>query len=134
MADSPMPEPRMFDLGDVLTVSSGRLLSERGMDGLYDILHFMTGAPVFTHQIPRVLPIAKIAMLEQHPQLRDLDRETVISRANFKLWLSAQRRIFGDQLLVAPLVHLTRIDPVVEAELLFGKERVLTVNPSRSDA
>lgn len=38
-----MPAPRIFPLADVLSVTTPRLLSDRGMDGLTDLLNFMTG-------------------------------------------------------------------------------------------
>jgi hypothetical protein len=34
---------RPFHLGDVLTITTGRLVSPRHMDGVYDVLNFMTG-------------------------------------------------------------------------------------------
>jgi hypothetical protein len=44
---------RTFDLGDVLSITTGRLVSQRGMDGIYDVLNFMTGDDLMTHQLPK---------------------------------------------------------------------------------
>ena len=44
---------RDFHIGDILSVTTGRLVSPRRMDGVYDILNFMTGDNLFTHQLPR---------------------------------------------------------------------------------
>jgi hypothetical protein len=62
-------EMKKFHLGDVLSVTTGRLLSPRGMDGIYDILSFMTGCHLFTHQLPRASDVCKPYLLEQFPQL-----------------------------------------------------------------
>jgi hypothetical protein len=43
-----------FILGDVLNITMGRIVSPRHMDGVYDILNFMIGDDLFTHQLLRV--------------------------------------------------------------------------------
>lgn len=68
-----MTKTRDFHLGDVLTVTTGRLLSPRHMEGIYDLLQFMTGQPVFTHQLGRVSDECKPSLYRQHPWLRDFD-------------------------------------------------------------
>jgi len=39
------------------------------MDGVYDILNYMTGDSLFTHQLPRASDECKPFLLEQFPQL-----------------------------------------------------------------
>jgi hypothetical protein len=41
---------REFHLGDVLSITTGVLVSPRRMEGVSDILEFMTGSDLFTHQ------------------------------------------------------------------------------------
>ena len=60
---------RKFHLGDVLSITTGLLLSPRHMDGIYDILNFMTGDNLFTPQLPRAKDECKPYLLEQFPQL-----------------------------------------------------------------
>src|SRR5579871_5263795 len=48
-------ETRKFHLSDVLTVTTGLVLSNRHMEGVYDILNYMTGESLFTHQLPRAM-------------------------------------------------------------------------------
>lgn len=60
---------REFHVGDVLSITTGRLVSLRHMDGVYDILDFMTGDNLFTHQLPRAGDECKSYLLEQFPQL-----------------------------------------------------------------
>ena len=56
---------REFCLSDVLTVFTGCLLSSRNLDGLYDILSFLIGKPVFTHQIPGTLNYCETFLFKQ---------------------------------------------------------------------
>lgn len=61
---------RDFDLGDILSVTTGILVSPRRMDGIYDILNYMTDDSLFTHQLPRAMAECREPMFTQHPELR----------------------------------------------------------------
>lgn len=108
---------RSFHLGDVLSVTTGRFLAPGGIDAVQKLLDFMTGDSVFTHQIPRVVSECEPRLLEQHPQLRDLDvPEFDGDRAAVDAWLAEQVARFGEHLTVSPLdpADHTRIDPITE--------------------
>ena len=124
-----MSDTRNFDLGDVLTVTTGKLLSERGMGGVYDILNFMTGDNLFTHQLPRALRACREPLLDQHPRLRGVEPKGA-EHESIRAWLNERKADFGKQLAVAQLApqSWTNIDPVTEAELLFGKDRVISAS------
>lgn len=62
-------QTKQFHISDVLSITTGRLVSTRHMDGVYDILNFMTGDNLFTHQLPRASDECKPYLLEQFPQL-----------------------------------------------------------------
>ena len=62
-------ETKCFHLGDVLTVTTGRLVSPRHVEGLYDILGFMSGEDLFTHQLGRVGKECTPYLLKQFPGL-----------------------------------------------------------------
>lgn len=64
-----MRSSRKFDVGDVLSITTGCVVSPRGMDGIYDILHFMTGDSLFTHQLVRAASAAAPVLLTRFPQL-----------------------------------------------------------------
>jgi len=42
---------QLFHIGDVLSISSGRLVSRDGYDGLQRALSYMAGEEVYTHQV-----------------------------------------------------------------------------------
>ena len=60
---------KQFHLGDVLSVTTGVLMSPNHMGGVYDILNYMTGDDLYTHQIPRACREVAPVILAQHPSL-----------------------------------------------------------------
>lgn len=64
-----MTTVKTFHVGDVLSVTTGRLLSPTHMDGLYEILNFLTGANLFTHQLPEACRVAAPVLRRRHPEL-----------------------------------------------------------------
>lgn len=64
-----MTTNRTFPLGDVLSITTGRFLSSRGMDGIYEILNYMTGDNLFTHQLPRAIDECAPWLLRRYPHL-----------------------------------------------------------------
>ena len=59
---------KQFHLGDILSITTGRLVSPRHIDGVYDILGFMTGESLFTHALPRASDVCKPYLLRRYPQ------------------------------------------------------------------
>jgi hypothetical protein len=121
---------RTFDLGDILSIADRRLVSPRGMAGIYDILNFMTGDNLFTHQVPRAIRECQPELLRQHPQLAAIDKGRKLTAETVPGWLATQKRLFGNELPVAPLAQQvwTRIDPLLEAEAMVGKDRVVAIS------
>lgn len=137
---------KVFHICDVLSITTGRLVSSRHMDGVYDILNFLTGESIFTHQIPRVMRECEPWMQAQFPQLSpgnplmvgllqgleetlshvEGDKAPAIAR-----WVEAVRVAVGvpEHLPVYELgtdMH-THIDPIEEAKAMVGDERVIAV-------
>lgn len=75
---------RKFHLGDVLSVTTGHLVSPRHMDGVYDILNYMMGLDLFTHQLPLAADICKSDILYQFPELSNVryDLDDTASKAD----------------------------------------------------
>lgn len=121
-------EPKLFQLGDILSITTGKLVSKRHMDGVYDILNFMTGDNLFTHQLGRASNECRSALLEQHPQLAAVTGDEVTPE-NFKAWIEAQCAEFGDELMVQPLPEHAHefIDPMSELAEKVHPDRIVTV-------
>jgi hypothetical protein len=97
---------REFHLGDILSVTTGRLVSPRHIDGVYDILNYMTGENLYTHQLPRATEACAGPLLAQHPDLADAripEGGFGDDKANVEAWLADQVRRFGETRSIAPL-------------------------------
>lgn len=129
-------EHRAFDLSDILSITTGRLVSSRGMTGIYDILAFLTKADIYTHQIPRAMSLVKPWILFQYPTLAtiecselllelsstaDADKEKCIAA-----WIRSQKVTYGDTLPLVPMdtagIFAT---PVADAIELVGSDKVI---------
>ena len=118
-----------FHLGDVLSITTSRLVSPRHMDGVYDILNFMTGDDLFTHQLPRASDECKPHLLEQFPQLVAVDASGVNGK-NHVQWLAKQVAKYGEEFEVKPIPKGTHQfkNPIAEAaEVMGGPEKVIVV-------
>lgn len=133
---------KLFHISDVLTVTTGRLVSSRHMDGVYEILNFLTGDNLFTHQLPRAMRECDPWLRTQFPQLfpdngriaaflAKMDEESVKTEASIAAWVESVRVAFllPEMLPVYEMgadMH-THIDPVEEAKAMFGDNRVISV-------
>jgi hypothetical protein len=121
---------RDFHLGDILTVTTGRLVSPRLMDGLYDILNYMTNDNLFTHQLPRASDECAPYLLKQHPYLAAVAPPDFPTQDAAWEWLNEQVAIFGERLPVSPIpldAH-TYKHPVQELVEMVGPERVIVAD------
>ena len=73
-----------FHISDILTITDGRLVSFNGVDGVYDILNFMTGDDLFTHQLPRAINICQPVLQKQLPHINFNDWKGDINENNYK--------------------------------------------------
>lgn len=62
---------KLFHISDVLSVTTGRLVSSRHTEGIYDILNFLTNDKLFTHQLPRAMKECKPWLATLFPALMD---------------------------------------------------------------
>lgn len=124
-----MSEEREFDLGDILSITTDRLLSPRGMSGVGDILSFMAGEAVFTHQLPRISREAAPVLLRRHPQLASVDASSV-TRENWETFLADQMVRFGQRLPVPKLStdEHERIDPMSELAEKMHPDNIIVVD------
>jgi hypothetical protein len=98
-----MPETRDFHLGDILSVTDGHLVSPRHMDGVYDIMNWLTGESLYTHQLVLAREECRTELLRQHPQLAEVDSGDEMNAGNWREWLARMVEKYGETLPVAPL-------------------------------
>jgi hypothetical protein len=65
------PTPPLFALGDILSITTGHLLSERGIDGIRDLLSYMTGTSLVNTQLPDACDVCQPFLLACYPTLSE---------------------------------------------------------------
>src|SRR5690242_17492626 len=116
---------KTFHIGDILSVTSDRLVSPRHIGGVYDILGWMTGEELFTHQLPRASRECEGNLRAQFPDLAavavpDFDIPDGASKdeamAVVMGWLDGVVAEHGETREVRPLPEAdhTSIDPIDE--------------------
>jgi hypothetical protein len=114
----------------ILTVTTGRLVSRRHVDGIYDILNFMTGDNLFTHQLPRGMDECAPSLRVQFPDLAAVEvPEGVNSEETVYAWLDGQVAIHGETREVVPLraEEHTYIDPITEIRKMAPHAEVIAI-------
>jgi hypothetical protein len=87
---------KSFHLGDILSVTTGRLVSQRLFDGPWDLCSWMTGENLFNHQLIRAVPPCGQELLRQHPQLVGAELpDEFDGEAHVRAWLDEQVTRFG---------------------------------------
>jgi hypothetical protein len=122
---------RTFHLGDVLSVMTGRLVSPRHIDGVYDILNHLTGESLMTHQLPRASREAEPVLRERFPDLATIEvPEFTGGMPEVMAWLDEQVAMHGIARDVAPLdaEDHTSIDPLVELRMMRPDASVIVVH------
>lgn len=121
---------KMFSLGQMLSITDGHLMCQ--IDGVYEILNYLTDDDLYTHQLPRAAEVCKPYILQVYPQLAQFDGSG-INAANYRERLESAEAKFGEFLPLSPLpsgVHL-HIDPVEELGAMVGDDNVIVL---REDA
>ena len=134
-----------YHISDVLTITTGRLVSSRHIEGVYDILGYMTGDSLMTHQLPRAMRECAPTILKAYPQLSPTDPATAQAikamdtevkasdpaGAVVNMVLRVQLSHGLDDMLEVPkLPHdqSAHTDPLEELIGMVGRERVIVVD------
>lgn len=117
---------KQFHLGHILSITTGALVTPDGtIDGVYEILNFMTNDDLFTHQLPRAADECKPYLLDQFPQLAGITSEG-INPHTWRAWLADKVAKFGERFDVAPISIGDHdvIDPIVEFKRMTGRDPI----------
>lgn len=128
-----MEESKEYGLDDILTITTSILLSSRHMDGVYDILGYMTGETLFTHQLPRAAEQCAPELLRQHPQLAavKIDEDANLGKEGAEKFVAEQVKIFGEKLSVKPFATPnTPVNPIEELADMVGAEKIIVIDPT----
>lgn len=119
-----------FEIKDVLTTYTGIVLVDGGIDGVYLVLNFLTGANLFTHQLPRASEEMKPALKSQVYFLGTEDFQSDLDQLLLSLetpsgkeypghtclqWLSEQKMKHGEKITLYPAHNdYTKQNPTIE--------------------
>lgn len=107
---------KLFHISDVLSITTGRLVSNRHMDGVYDILNFLTGDNLYTHQLPRASRECEAWLRTQFPKLFPVGEVTEHSKPEealmFGLMAALATRIAQVENNTATWSHAERAEPL----------------------
>lgn len=117
-----------FATRDVLSTVTGRLMGDIG--GVYEVLNWMTGESLFTHQLPRVAKEARPVLVAAHPSLqRAIDEAEQVTTENFQEWRQIWEDRYGPTIAVPKMgadAH-ERIDPISELAETFHPDNISVV-------
>lgn len=130
-----MSEPtKEFSTSAVLSTVTGRLMGSIG--GVYEVLNWMTGESVYTHQIPRISREAVPVVLEMHPTLSEAISEAEqVTTDNWRDWLTTWEDRYGPVIAVPKMNtdQHERIEPLSElAEKVHPEQIVVVPSPPAS--
>ncbi len=121
-------ETKQLATADVLSVVTGRLMGDIG--GVYEVLNWMTGESLFTHQLPRVSREAAPVILAAIPALQSaVDEAEKVTTANYREWRDTWLTRYGATLAVPKLNtdQHERIDPMSELAEKVHPDKIITV-------
>lgn len=117
-----------FPTCDVLSTVTGRLVGKMG--GIYEVLNWMTGESVFTHQLPRISKEARPVVVAAHPALQQaVDEAEQVTQENWKEWLQTWEDRYGPTIAVPKFgadAH-ERIDPMSELAEKVHPDKIIPV-------
>lgn len=116
---------KTFKLESVLSSVKGILLCS--IDEVYEVLNFLTGDNLFTHQLPRAGKVCRIPVFKQHPFLKEINTDD-INTNNWQEKLAEIKSKYPNQIELSPIANWTHLDPVEELEDMVGKDKVIPVN------
>jgi hypothetical protein len=121
-------QTKEFPTADVLSTITGRLMGDIG--GVYQVLNWMTGESVFTHQLPRIGREATPVVVAAHPQLAQAVEEAEqVTTENWRAWRQTWEDRYGATIAVPKFSAATheRIDPISELAEKVHPDRIIAV-------
>lgn len=115
---------KKFKLESVLSAVRGILLCPIG--DVYDVLNFLTGDNLYTHQLPRAGEICQAPVFAQHPFLKDIVLDG-INRQNWKERLDEIKSKYPNEVELSPIQNWEHKDPIGELQDMVGDKPIAIV-------
>lgn len=121
-------QTKEFATRDVLSTVTGRLMGDIG--GVYEVLSWMAGESVFTHQLPRISREAQPVVVAAHPTLQQaIDEAEQVTQENYKEWRQTWEDRYGPTIAVPKFTAGSHesIDPMSELAEKVHPDRIIPV-------
>lgn len=118
---------REFHIGDILSITTGALVSRDGIDGVYEILNYVTNDTLFTHQLVRAANEVAPYLQQCFPDLASIEvpnfSEATDAKEAVLSWLDSMVELYGGTRLVEPMREAdhARIDPLSEILMIVSQ-------------
>jgi hypothetical protein len=96
------------------------------MDDVYEVLNFLTGDNLFTHQLPRAGKVCRIPVFKQHPFLKDIDVSD-INPTNWEQKLADLKAKHPKEIELEPIANWTHLNPIEEMIDMKGDDSNIIV-------
>jgi hypothetical protein len=100
MSARPLERSETFDLGDVLSVTTGRCIGPGGMNGVRAVLDFLAGRSLYTHELPGARDVYGPHLVKRWPHLAVDVPESVQSMWQCVAFLHPLKVRHGDTLTI----------------------------------
>lgn len=128
-----MSETKRFHLGELLCVTTDRLVSLDGIGGVYAILNWMTNDSLYTHQLPRASEECEPWLRRWFPWLNEIvvpaEQADAETKWDWRSWLNEQVAKYGAHHEVPRIPrddHAHR-EPVAELQAMLRPDQTLIV-------
>jgi len=121
-------QTKEFATRDVLSTVTGRLMGDIG--DVYEVLNWMTGESVFTHQLPRIGREARPVLVAAYPLLQQaIEEAEQVTRENYKEWRQTWEDRYGLTIAVPKFTAADHesIDPMSELAEKVHPDKIITV-------
>lgn len=120
---------KRFHVSDLLSVTTGKLLSTTHMEGVSGVLSHLTGQSLFTHQLGKAVDVSTPYLLEQFPWLDSLNPADGADVPELMRWLGKVAAEHGEWHDVQPMPREVwgDPDPIADLVAMVGADRVIPV-------
>lgn len=124
-----MNETRQFHLGDILSITTGRLVSPNRIKGVRNIVNYMCRDSFSTYQLSRASKECEPYLLEAFPHFADIDIRFV-NVDNWEDWLGELVILCGEFHAVRPIHQEDHevIDPLEELASMVDESKIMVVD------
>jgi hypothetical protein len=133
-----MADTKQFHIGDLISVTTGQLVSPNHIDGVYDVCDHVTGEQHMIHQLPRARETVTPWLFHQHPWLKDIDvpEFDIPSEGSSEdamrivlTWVDQVAARYGEFHDVAPMpfgMYVGR-EPITELQEMAPQAQIITI-------